>query len=334
MYVVYYFFLFFFKTNNNKILINNKNPVNGIGGGVLHTHINFFMFVILYNSIYIFTMKGSVTELWFNHLVINNFSISILYSFKIIGFIFYFLLKQVSKKKNIIKSISFLLGVNNLIFLLPYMFCVSTVFTLLFILELLSTILFYKLLSSKVWYSNNNKNNTINNNIPQNYVNMVFFQYWVTFFSTIFIIYFYTNMYGIFGTSNWANIQQYIHVETITNLGLNLILFLFIFSIFLKLGIAPLHLFKVEVYNGLPYITIFFYTTFYFFIFFIFFIFFLLNFLNVFLQQIYLLFFIFVFFGIVYTTILLFDVSFIKTFLAYSTIVNCLGFLIIFISAL
>ena len=150
VYIVYYFFLFFFKTNSNKILLNDKNPVDGVGGGVLYTHINFFMLIALYNYIYVFTIKGLFTELWFNHLLLSNLSISILYSFTIIGFIFYFLLKQVSKKKIIIKSTDFLLGVNNLVFILPYIFCVSTVFTLLFILELLSTILFYKLLSSKI----------------------------------------------------------------------------------------------------------------------------------------------------------------------------------------
>ena len=113
-----------------------------------------------------------------------------------------------------------------------------------------------------------------------------------------------------------------------------MLLVLFIIGVFIKLGVAPLHLFKIEVYNGLPYITIFFYTTFYFLIFFLFFLFFLLNFLNIFLQQIYLVFFIFIFFGCVYTIVLLFDVSFIKTFFAYSTIINSIGFLSVFIASL
>jgi hypothetical protein len=119
-----------------------------------------------------------------------------------VGFLFYILLKQVSKKKKIIKSLDFLLSISTLIFLLPYLFCVNTIFTFLFFLELLSTILFYKLLSSKIWYKSNNKNNIVVNNLPQNYINMIFFQYWVTFFSTIFIIYFYINMYNLFGTSD------------------------------------------------------------------------------------------------------------------------------------
>ena len=113
-----------------------------------------------------------------------------------------------------------------------------------------------------------------------------------------------------------------------------MLLVLFIFSIFIKLGVAPLHLFKIEVYNGLPYITIFFYTTFYFLIFFLFFLLFLLNFLNIFLQQIYFVFIISIFMGVIYFMALLFDVNYIKAFFAYSTIINSIGFIFVFISSL
>jgi hypothetical protein len=339
MTIIYHLYSFFFKINNNKTITNHKNNSNitNVSSGVIYTFINFYLLITLYNFIYFFILKGSVTIIWFNHITINNLFIFLLYFFTIVGFLFYFLLKQVSLKKKIVKSLDFLLSISNLIFLLPYLFCVNTIFTFLFFLELLSTILFYKLLSSKIWYKNNNKNNTTTNNLPQNYINMVFFQYWVTFFSTIFIIYFYINMYGFFGTSDWNNIQYcywYSDKKNISIVNLNLLLLLFIFSIFIKLGVAPIHLFKIEVYNGLPYITIFFYTTFYFLIFFLFFLLFLLNFLNIFLQQIYFIFIISIFIGVIYTAVLLFDVSYIKAFFAYSTIINSIGFLFVFISSL
>ena len=201
--IIHYFYLFFFKLNTNKVVIQ-KNSINikNIGSGVIYTYVNFFLFVVLYNCLYFYTIKGSVSILWFNHITVNNLSIFLLYFFTFAGFLFYFLLKQIVFKNKIIKSLDFLLSVSGLIFLLPYLFCTSTVFTFLFFLELLSTILFYKLLSSKIWYKSNNKNNTLKNDLPQNYINMIFFQYWVTFFSTIFIIYFYINMYSIFGTSD------------------------------------------------------------------------------------------------------------------------------------
>ena len=42
----------------------------------------------------------------------------------------------------------------------------------------------------------------------------------------------------------------------------------FIISVFFKLGVTPFHLFKVEVYKGIPLLSIFFYTTYYFIVFF------------------------------------------------------------------
>lgn len=166
---------------------------------------------------------------------------------------------------------------------------------------------------------------------------MVFFQYWVTFFSTIFIIYFYIFNFLQYGTSDWFIIQYLnnfnlqnkssINTTTITN-------YVFIFGVFLKLGLAPFHLYKIEVYKGIPYITIFFYTMFYFTVLFIFFIFLIFDLLYVFLNSIYNLLFFVVFFGSVLIIINMFDVVFLKAFFAYSTIINSLGFLIIIMSSI
>lgn len=60
-------------------------------------------------------------------------------------------------------------------------------------------------------------------------------------------------------------------------------LWVFFFTgFFLKLGGAPLHFFKVEVYKGLALVSIFFYTTIYFLSFFLFFVYLILVYLNVF----------------------------------------------------
>lgn len=49
-------------------------------------------------------------------------------------------------------------------------------------------------------------------------------------------------------------------------------IFSFLIGLVLKIGITPFHLFKIEVYRGIPFLSIFFYTTFYFLNYFIFFI--------------------------------------------------------------
>ena len=95
---------------------------------------------------------------------------------------------------------------------------------------------------------------------------------------------------------------------------IRLLISIFLISIFFKLGVTPLHLFKVEVYKGIPFLSIFFYTTYYFIIFFIFFIFFLLDFLSLFVIQYYTFLVFLILVGILYVMVLLFDVNLLKAF--------------------
>lgn len=255
-----------------------------------------------------------------------------------ISFTIFSLISVVTKKTNLIKSVDYIFCINNLIILLPYLFFVNTVFTFLFLLELVSVVLLYKLISSKIWFKGNNSTKNINNNIPQNYINMVFFQYWVTFFSTIFIVYFYINVFYLYGTSEWFMLQ-YLNMcsleNTFTDINImRLLAVVFLLSVFFKLGITPFHLFKIEVYKGLPFLSIFFYTTYYFIVFFTFFIFLLSDFFCFFITHCVLFLSIFLVIGCIYTMILLFDVSFLKAFFTYSTIINSIGFLLMFIANL
>lgn len=167
---------------------------------------------------------------------------------------------------------------------------------------------------------------------------MVFFQYWVTFFSTIFIIYFYINMFYLYGSTEWV-VVQFLNVidiyTTHTNNNLiRLIIVVFLLSIFFKLGLTPFHLFKVEVYKGLPYLSIFFYTTYYFSVLFVYFLVLLVDNLYVFINNYYLFLVFLLVIGSFYVISLLFDVNFLKAFFTYSTIINTIGFLMVFISSL
>ena len=155
----------------------------------------------------------------------------------------------------------------------------------------------------------------------------MFFQYWVTFFSTIFIVYFYINIFYIYGTSDWFLIQ-FLHKfeienQTTTTNTIRLLISIFLVSIFFKLGITPLHL-----------LSIFFYTTYYFIVFFLFFLFFLLDFLSLFIVQYYTFLVFFILIGTLYVMVLLFDVNLLKAFFTYSTVINTIGFLVSFIALL
>lgn len=73
----------------------------------------------------------------------------------------------------------------------------------------------------------------------------------------------------------FVDFLNFINLNLIYLNNFNFYLFLwvpFFIGFFLKIGLTPLHLFKIEVYKGIPFISIFFYTTYYFLSFFLFFI--------------------------------------------------------------
>ncbi len=334
--------IFFFKLNTNlvKVTAKNNTNINVLKINSNNSFVFFYLYLICLKLFDTYLTHGVNSLVWFNHFNLNNFTLFVLYTFLFLSFFIFFLLKNVTKKTNLTKSIDYLFSLNNLILLLPYLFFVNTVFSFLFFLETISVVLFYKLVSSKIWFKNQNNSKSFNigNNIPQNYINMIFFQYWITFFSTIFIVYFYINMFYLYGTTEWFIIQFLNIVDGVTihtnNDLIRVTIIIFLLSVFFKLGLTPFHLFKVEVYKGLPYLSIFFYTTYYFSILFIYFLLLLLDNLFVFIPNFYLFLFILLFFGSIYIISLLFDVNFLKVFFTYSTIINTIGFLMVFISSL
>lgn len=335
--MISFLWVFFFKINTTlqKITNNNSSKINSIKINSIGVFVNFYLLLITLTYFNIYTLRGRNEVVWFNHFNLSNFTVNLFYLFLFVSFTTFFLLKSVFKKTNLLKSVDYLFSLNNLVLLLPYLFFVNTAFTFLFLLELISTILLYKLISSKIWFKNVYSTKSTNN-IPQNYINMVFFQYWVTFFSTIFIVYFYINIFYIYGTSDWYVLQFLNSLEiensyTSSNV-LRILFIIFLTSILFKLGMTPFHLFKIEVYKGIPFLSIFFYTTYYFVIFFIFFISLMSDILVIFTVQYIVFLSISIFIGSIYIIILLFDVSFLKAFFAYSTIVNSIGFLIAFIA--
>jgi NADH:ubiquinone oxidoreductase subunit 2 (subunit N) len=142
----------------------------------------------------------------------------------------------------------------------------------------------------------------------------------------------------MYGTTEWV-VLNFLNLIQNLQLSLNyivvtLISFVLIISFLIKIGLTPIHLYKLEVYKGLPYLSIFFYTTFYFLIFFVFFIVLLLNYIGAFIVTYWYLLIFFILLGIFYTISLIFNVNLLKIFFAYSTIINSLGFVCVGLSLL
>ena len=147
-----FLWILFFKLNTSIIKVNQNNVLNTtiIKVNPNSTFVVFYLYLVILAFIGVYTLHGKNDLVWFNHFNLNNFTINLLYLFIIISFILFFLLKISVKKTNLVKSIDYLFSINNLVILFPYLFFVNTVFTFLFLLELVSAILLYKLISSKI----------------------------------------------------------------------------------------------------------------------------------------------------------------------------------------
>ena len=333
----------FFKTNSNNKNIDNSTTNTHVSVVVANANTSFvyyYYYLVTLNLVSGFLLHGRSETIWFNHFQLNNFHLCVSYLFFFVSLSLFWMLRTIIYKNQLVKSTDYLFSLINLVIFLPHLFWVNTLFTFLFVLEIISTLLLYKLISSKLWFKGPKDEEivtTSSNKTPNNYVNMVFFQYWVTFLSTIFIVYFYINVFYFYGTTDWYVIQFINNCSMLsksTFLAQKLLVSIFVFAVFFKLGITPFHLFKVEVYKGIPFLSIFFYTTYYFIVFFLFFIFLLSDLFAGFTNQYYVLVSSLLVVGSVYTIVLLFDVSFLKAFFTYSTIINSIGFLLVFISTI
>ena len=180
--------------------------------------------------------------------------------------------------------------------------------------------------------------NNFNSTYIKNYIYLIFFNFWVSFFSSIFLLYSILYLTSIVGAIDYHIIQflfsalentQYFNNSNFISLSI----FLLFTSIFIKLGLAPLQLYKLEIYKSLSLNSILFYTIIYFFVFFVFFYFlffnYFLNFKALYIHN----FIILIIIGFLVLITYLYEVNLLKIFIAYSTIINSLFFLIFITTA-
>ena len=342
---IYSFFLvwiFFFKINKTQKLKSFKKDVYFNINILKKQHFKIFIninFFILINFFFLFFfLRGENMIFWWNHLLLQNFNLYLIFILFFINFMLLFIVNTVSFNK-INYSNDYFFALLNLTILLPMIFLSNNIFSFIFILELNTSIIFYKLVVSKLWYPSNDKDKKLNKIQSKSYVNLIFYQFWITFFSTIMIFFFYINVNFLFGTTDWSVVNFIVFIDNNINYFNKKILLVFLslvflFSLFFKIGVAPFHLFKIEIYKSIPYLSILFYTTYYISTF-LFFLLYLLS--SLYISLFVYIWFIFSFIlivGSIYIVSLLFDVNFIKAFFAYSTIINTTNFIIIIISNL
>jgi hypothetical protein len=347
-FIIFFLFSWFFFLKNNffSLRISNNNTDilknSKIFKKVHYTFfINWFLILVVNVNLCLFFLKFDFCLFWFNHLKLNNFIYYVLHFILILNF-FLFICIKFYNNSNINYNIDYFFSLFNIGLFVIILYYSNTLYSFIFILEVISILILYKFSVSRYFFKNNifyRNNNLFENNLPRPFLNLIFFQYWVNFFSTTLMLFFIFNIIYIYGSSEWffinfLNIFNFNLLYSNSNMNYIFLWFLFFFAFLLKIGFTPIHFFKIEVYKGMPFISIFYYTTYYFFSFFFYFtILILLNFSN---YKIYWFFFllIFIVLGLFYLIILMFDINLIKSFFAYSTIINALMFFLIIFTAL
>jgi NADH:ubiquinone oxidoreductase subunit 2 (subunit N) len=144
-------------------------------------------------------------------------------------------------------------------------------------------------------------------------------------------LYFFITLESAFNSTDWTFLNFASNFIDLPK-SFYIYFYFFIVAFFLKLGITPFHLYKIEVYKGLPYISLYIYTIIFFFIYFFFFACLIIFYLKAFAMFYWTTLIICILLGTIYVISMLFDINFSKSFFAYSTIVNTVSFLLVLIS--
>lgn len=147
----------------------------------------------------------------------------------------------------------------------PYIMLSSNFYSFFFIIELLGLAILVKFTFLPLTYSSKGESKRAISSTPKPLVISIFTYYWMSFFSSSFII-----IYIIFMLFAWGTVDYYelLNVTNLSSSSVNRINsffysslgLLFSLGFLLKAGAAPFHMYKVSLYEGLPLFSIFNYT--------------------------------------------------------------------------
>lgn len=340
-FIIFFFLVINIKSSNlnksrNSVSIKTQTNKSVSNSLVLRFSkiVNLLLIIFLYN------FKGINTSIWFNHLNVNNFNLFLFLLFNVIFFLIYSILLKIPNLKNL--QFDYFIAVSILNIILPLIFFSNNVLTFFFILELVSSLILFKFIVGRDWellISSKKSDffNFSNNYKSSSYVNIIFFQYWISFFSSVLIVYSLLMFFYFYGSTEYVMLNFLTSIDFNSNsLNYNISIVItyisFFLGFFLKLGLAPIHFYKIELYKGLPFLTILIYTFYFFFIFFIYFILIVTFYLNNLTIIWYNVSLIVLTLGAFFIFFLIFDIYNIKAFFAYSTIVNAMLFLSLTVS--
>lgn len=281
-----------------------------------------------------FSWTGPSLSTWFGHIIFYSFQYKMTF---FVIFMFYAVISVYSSSfyfssreiyDYIIVSFNFFLWI-------VFFFYANTTFTVIFFIEILSTLVFLLLITSTFsttyFYNhlNLNLNNYFNPTTPVFYLQMLMYFFWTSLISSLNLFFFLILFYLKFLSFDWFLFEFVFHYivlcSDLKDLFYVVIVWLnFLFCVFLKCGLVPFYFWKPAFFKGIPLHALFFYITFFYFFIFLFFIYYFLVYSNeIFFFFIYVNIFLLII-GLVILLFILCEAYYIKAFLALSSILNTL----------
>lgn len=290
---------------------------------------NFFMFNYIFFLIFLHIFR--VNDPFGIHpmFCFDNFGMYQVFIWTVFNILFFWTMRSVQFDVHPIVKLDYLFTIFNIFYMFNLIFLCNNFYTFVFLLEVLSYLFFYKLILSRSFGFYQSQRKSINSN----YFNLIFYHYWASTLSTFLFLFFLLVVIKFYGSCG-AGFDLFLSGSLETNQEVFFFSFfcvVFILCFCLKLGFSPFHLFKLHIYKNISYFYLFFYSTYYFLGFFfliscLYFKFFLLI-----DRSLPMFFIVITILGIFFAAILLSQHSSLKWFIAISTILSLLNFILILI---
>lgn len=280
----------------------------------------------------LFTWTGPVVMSWFGHLIFTsfqlktNFILLIFFSLIMVTYTatFYYSSQEVY---------DYMIIIYNFFLWIVFLFLSNNLFTFIFFIEILGTLITLLLVTSvfsSVYFYNNlslTLNNYFNTTTPFAFLQTLIFFFWISLVASLNLFIFLILLYLKFLTFDWFLIESiFIYIITLSNLKsifyITLGWFNFMFCIFLKCGVVPFYFWKPIFFKGTPLHALMFYIVFYYFSI----LFFLIHFFIVYFNDLFyfnsLVNLIVLVVGLIFLLFIVLESYYIKSFLAISSIIN------------
>lgn len=229
-------------------------------------HSNFYLNHFVMNLIlFLFTFfffRLEETQSPFSALKVSEFTGYNIYFWTALNIFFFWTMKQINFSRVSIFKIEYMFTVLNIFFFFTLLMICTNLYSFLLVLEICSYLFFYKLMLIPEFALVRGYNKKQLNN----YYILLFYHYWASTFSTFLYFFCFNLLVHKYGSVEFG-LLCFLNTELRTTsdefLFISFVL-MFILCFCLKLGFSPFHFFKLQIYEGVGYSYLLFYTTYYF----------------------------------------------------------------------